>query len=165
MCVSLLQVLGADGLLYQSVPDLMAVGREQNPDIQEFEASCFTGEHRVALVTGHDQTYHDDIKNHRDAKGCFGQARDPSHRVASLGGCQLSRSQQVKYLAHELEFPLLILKLCPVGYRQIEWPIQRSGCCFVHVQWGNRHVFCGQYPARLDTNKCLEHMDDTNACC
>ena len=39
-----LQVLGADGLLYQTVEDLFAVGREQNPAITEFEASCFTGE-------------------------------------------------------------------------------------------------------------------------
>lgn len=37
------QVLGADGLLYQSVEDLIEIGHEQNPDIEEFEASCFTG--------------------------------------------------------------------------------------------------------------------------
>ena len=38
-----LQVLGADGLLCQSIEDLVAVGREMNPSIEEFEASCFTG--------------------------------------------------------------------------------------------------------------------------
>ena len=41
-----MQVLGADGLLYQSIDDLFAVGREQNPSIGEFEASCFTGAHQ-----------------------------------------------------------------------------------------------------------------------
>lgn len=37
------EVLGADGLLYQSVEDLLAVGRSLNPSIHNFEASCFTG--------------------------------------------------------------------------------------------------------------------------
>lgn len=36
-------VLRADGLLYQSVEALVAVGRELNPAIREFDASCFTG--------------------------------------------------------------------------------------------------------------------------
>jgi amidophosphoribosyltransferase len=37
------EVLGADGLLYQSIDDLLAVGTELNPDIKQFEASCFNG--------------------------------------------------------------------------------------------------------------------------
>ncbi|KAL3149372.1 hypothetical protein ABBQ32_002174 [Trebouxia sp. C0010 RCD-2024] len=37
------KVLGADGLLYQSVDDLLAVAQSLNPSIQQFEASCFTG--------------------------------------------------------------------------------------------------------------------------
>jgi amidophosphoribosyltransferase len=36
------EVLGADGLLYQSLEDLISSGKELNPDIVEFEASCFT---------------------------------------------------------------------------------------------------------------------------
>lgn len=36
-------VLGADGLLYQSHEDLIAVGTELNPAITRFEDSCFTG--------------------------------------------------------------------------------------------------------------------------
>ena len=35
------EVLGADGLLYQTVEDLIAVGMELNADIKRFEASCF----------------------------------------------------------------------------------------------------------------------------
>jgi amidophosphoribosyltransferase len=40
--------LGADGLIYQTVEDLVAVGRGMNPDIAEFDTSCFTG----TYVTG-----------------------------------------------------------------------------------------------------------------
>ena len=36
------EVLGADGLLYQTVDDLLAAGQELNPEIDTFEASCFT---------------------------------------------------------------------------------------------------------------------------
>lgn len=43
-CICGMQVLGADGLLYQSIDDLLAVAQSLNPDIQQFEASCFTGE-------------------------------------------------------------------------------------------------------------------------
>ena len=43
MEVWLVQVLGADGLLYQSIDDLLAVAQSLNPKIQQFEASCFTG--------------------------------------------------------------------------------------------------------------------------
>ena len=39
-----LQVLHADGLLYQSIQDLFAVAQELNPNVKQFEASCFTGE-------------------------------------------------------------------------------------------------------------------------
>lgn len=42
-CHTMVQVLGADGLLYQSVEDLLSVAQSLNPDIQNFEASCFTG--------------------------------------------------------------------------------------------------------------------------
>ena len=36
-------LLGADGLLYQTHADLIAVGHELNPAIDQFEDSCFTG--------------------------------------------------------------------------------------------------------------------------
>lgn len=36
-------VLGADGLLYQSLEDLLGVGQELNPSIKHFEDSCFSG--------------------------------------------------------------------------------------------------------------------------
>lgn len=37
--------LGADGLIFQTVDDLLEAGHELNPDIGRFEASCFTGEY------------------------------------------------------------------------------------------------------------------------
>ena len=47
-----MQVLGADGLLYQSIDDLLAVAQSLNPDIQQFEASCFTGKiYRIVHAT------------------------------------------------------------------------------------------------------------------
>ena len=44
------EVLGADGLVYQSQQDLLDVGRDLNPDIVEFEASCFTGAGGVGVI-------------------------------------------------------------------------------------------------------------------
>mmetsp|Transcript_12338 Transcript_12338/g.39100 ORF Transcript_12338/g.39100 Transcript_12338/m.39100 type:complete len:605 (-) Transcript_12338:51-1865(-) len=42
------KTLNADGLLYQSIEDLLAVGNEMNSSIQKFDTSCFTG----TYVTG-----------------------------------------------------------------------------------------------------------------
>lgn len=38
-------VLGADGLVYQSVEDLVQVGKALNPSIEQFDDSCFTGQY------------------------------------------------------------------------------------------------------------------------
>ena len=48
MACASVQVLGADGLLYQSIDDLLAVAQSLNPGIQQFEASCFTGKFPAA---------------------------------------------------------------------------------------------------------------------
>ena len=45
------EVLGADGLIYQSVEELLATGHELNPDIEEFDASCFNGEYVAGGIT------------------------------------------------------------------------------------------------------------------
>ena len=39
------EALGADGLLYQTVDDLIATGKALNPSIEKFDDSCFTGEY------------------------------------------------------------------------------------------------------------------------
>ena len=41
-------MLGADGLIYQEVDDLIAVGKSMNDTIEQFDASCFDGKY----VTG-----------------------------------------------------------------------------------------------------------------
>lgn len=41
-------MLGADGLIYQTVDDLIVAGQELNPSIKQFDASCFDGKY----VTG-----------------------------------------------------------------------------------------------------------------
>lgn len=51
--------LNADGLIYQSVEDLIAAGQELNPSIKRFDASCFTG----SYVTGDiDEQYLQDLE-------------------------------------------------------------------------------------------------------
>lgn len=48
------KVLNADGLLYQTIEDLIQAGQDLNPEIVDFDASCFTGKY----VTGDiDDTY------------------------------------------------------------------------------------------------------------
>ncbi|PNH02602.1 Amidophosphoribosyltransferase [Tetrabaena socialis] len=39
------EVLKADGLIYQTVEDLLISAQDLNPDIKDFDASCFTGEY------------------------------------------------------------------------------------------------------------------------
>ena len=38
-------LLGADGLIYQSVEDMLQAGRGMNPQIERFDASCFDGDY------------------------------------------------------------------------------------------------------------------------
>lgn len=48
------KILGADGLVYQSVGDLVGVGKELNPSIKQFDSSCFTGKY---VTGGIDEEY------------------------------------------------------------------------------------------------------------
>lgn len=47
------EALGADELIYQDLDDLKAACIEGNPDITEFDASCFTGEYVTGLEDGY----------------------------------------------------------------------------------------------------------------
>ena len=38
-------LLGADGLIYQTVEDMLQAGRGMNPQIERFDASCFDGDY------------------------------------------------------------------------------------------------------------------------
>ena len=51
--------LGADALLYQTVDDLINTGKALNPDIEEFDTSCFTGQY----VSEVEKTYLDGLSS------------------------------------------------------------------------------------------------------
>jgi amidophosphoribosyltransferase len=57
------QALGCDWLIYQDLSDLIAAVRRGNPEIREFDTSCFNGEY----VTGDiDQIYLERLSHHRN---------------------------------------------------------------------------------------------------
>lgn len=58
------QVLGADGLMYQDVDDLIAVGKEMNPNIKTFDASCFDGHYCTGDI---DEAYMKKLEEGRGA--------------------------------------------------------------------------------------------------
>lgn len=59
--------MGADRVIYQSLPDLIAAVREANPALDDFETSCFDGNYRVGDI---DQTYLEELeKNRRPDRG------------------------------------------------------------------------------------------------
>ena len=43
--------LGADRVIYQELPDVLDAVRELNPELKEFESSCFSGEYPTGDVT------------------------------------------------------------------------------------------------------------------
>jgi amidophosphoribosyltransferase len=66
---SICQTIGADGLIFQSLPDLIEAVRSENPEIKRFETSVFDG-HYVTndidqdYLNRLDQTRSDDAKAH-----------------------------------------------------------------------------------------------------
>ena len=54
------EVLGADGLIYQTVEELLKTGHELNPSISQFEASCFDGKY---VSGGIDEQYLEVLEN------------------------------------------------------------------------------------------------------
>ena len=56
------QEIGADKLIYQDLDDLIRAVREGNPNIEEFDTSCFNGEY---VTEGVDQAYLNNLSNTR----------------------------------------------------------------------------------------------------
>ncbi|SUC47718.1 Amidophosphoribosyltransferase [Providencia stuartii] len=54
--------MGADGLIFQDLNDLVDAVREENPEINEFECSVFDG---IYVTKDIDQTYLDYLENLR----------------------------------------------------------------------------------------------------
>ncbi|MDF7326662.1 amidophosphoribosyltransferase [Proteus mirabilis] len=63
------KLIGADGLIFQDLPDLIAAVQEENPDINQFECSVFDG---VYITKDIDQGYLDYLENLR---------RDDEHKI------------------------------------------------------------------------------------
>ena len=76
------EVLGADGLIYQTIDDLLSVAHQLNPSIRQFDASCFTG----VYVTGDVKTdYLDDLE--RQGRGASRtRAGQTVHLLTSSSG-------------------------------------------------------------------------------
>lgn len=55
--------VGADGLIYQDLDDLIEAARDGNPDIDEFEASCFDGHYITGDV---DEAYLNELETARN---------------------------------------------------------------------------------------------------
>lgn len=55
--------LGCDWLIYQDLEDLIAAVQRGNPDIRQFDTSCFNGEYVTGDVS---QTYLDRLSHHRN---------------------------------------------------------------------------------------------------
>jgi amidophosphoribosyltransferase len=45
------RLIGADWLVYQDLEDLIAAAHKGNPEVGEFDASCFSGEYVTGDVT------------------------------------------------------------------------------------------------------------------
>lgn len=51
MFVQVCEKLGADGLIYQNVDDLIAIGKSMNKSIETFDAACFDGHYVTGDIT------------------------------------------------------------------------------------------------------------------
>jgi amidophosphoribosyltransferase len=65
--------IGADGVFYQDLQDLIAAGKEGNPKLDGFDTSCFDGKYCTGNVseeylTRIEQMRNDAIKQERDEK-------------------------------------------------------------------------------------------------
>jgi len=70
--------IGADGLVYQTVPDLIASAHEGNPDVDRFEASVFDKDY----VTGDiDDAYLARLESERNDEAKAKRDRDPATSV------------------------------------------------------------------------------------
>ncbi|OTA20422.1 amidophosphoribosyltransferase [Xenorhabdus beddingii] len=78
------QLIGADALIYQDLPDLVQAVREENPDIEKFECSVFDG---IYVTKDIDQTYLDYLENLRkdDALKVRGQSEIESLEIYNEG--------------------------------------------------------------------------------
>jgi len=66
------QIIGADGLIFQDLDDLIEAVRAENPDIQQFECSVFNGVYVTKDVDHQYLEYLESLRND-DAKAVMRQ--------------------------------------------------------------------------------------------
>jgi amidophosphoribosyltransferase len=78
------ELIGADGLIYQDLPDLIDACRRGNPQVTRFDTSCFSGEYVTGDVSAGYLDYigeqrSDDAKSRRDSGNGLLDLHDPSN--------------------------------------------------------------------------------------
>lgn len=73
------RVIGADGLIYQDLEDLKAAVREGNPDLEDFDCSCFNGEYVTGGISQH---YLDELSAERSDAARRSRADESLENVA-----------------------------------------------------------------------------------
>jgi amidophosphoribosyltransferase len=76
-------LIGADGLIYQDLPDLIDACRRGNPSVPRFDTSCFSGEYVTGDVSAGYLDYigelrNDDAKSRRDRGNGLLDLQNPS---------------------------------------------------------------------------------------
>jgi len=91
------KVLGADSLIYQSVEDLIAVGKMHNPNIDTFDASCFDGKY---VTKGVDAAFLEELeakgRGKRTSKASKRASMAVSERVAAMSASDNGKSSEGK---------------------------------------------------------------------
>lgn len=83
------EFLGCDWLIYQDLEDLEVAVREGNPDIKQFDSSCFNGEY----ITGIEPGYFERIQQLRsdDARSVAApESPNQGGRLAALVGMRMA---------------------------------------------------------------------------
>lgn len=78
------QIIGADGLIFQDLNDLIEAVRGENPDIQQFECSVFNGVYVTKDVDHQYLEYLDSLRND-DAKAVMLQNEAESLEMHNEG--------------------------------------------------------------------------------
>jgi len=74
------EVLGADGLMYQNVDDMVALGKSMNTNIEEFDTSCFTGHYVTKTIS---ETYLASLEADGRGKGRSNKGEEKSTSSSS----------------------------------------------------------------------------------
>jgi amidophosphoribosyltransferase len=80
------QMIGADQLIYQSVEDMKQAVRDINPNIQDFEASCFDGKYITGDIS---EAYLDALEAARNSDGTGDERGKDQNETADFARSQL----------------------------------------------------------------------------